>query len=111
MDMQMTGAARDAASSWLRANWARLSEFNARIWSYAEPAWREYNSARAYVDLLRAEGWEVEEGSGGMPTAFVARWAQGHGGPLIAGFSEYDAVPGNSQRVVPYKAPREGLHP
>ena len=58
MDMQMTGAAREAASAWLRANRARLSEFNARIWSYAEPAWREYKSARAYVDLLRAEGFD-----------------------------------------------------
>jgi aminobenzoyl-glutamate utilization protein B len=109
MDMQMTGAAREAASAWLRANRARLSEFNARIWSYAEPAWREYRSARAYVDLLRAEGFEVEEGSGGMPTAFVARWGKGR--PVLAGFAEYDAVPGNSQQAVPYRAPREGLHP
>lgn len=89
----------------------RLSVFNARIWSYAEPAWREYKSACAYVDLLREEGWAVEEGSGGMPTAFVARWEQGSGGAHIAGFSEYDAVPGNSQQVVPYPAPRAGLHP
>jgi aminobenzoyl-glutamate utilization protein B len=30
---------------------------------------------------------------------------------VLAGFSEYDAVPGNSQQVVPRPAPREGLHP
>lgn len=104
-------ALRAAALAHLDRERARLSEFNARIWSYAEPAWREYRSARAYVELLRSEGWEVEEGSGGMPTAFVARWARGEGGPTVAGFAEYDAVPGNSQQVVPYPAPREGLHP
>src|SRR3954447_7574997 len=102
-------ALRTAALDYLERQRNRLSAFNALIWSYAEPAWREYDSARAYVDLLRSEGWAVEEGSGGMPTAFVARWGQG--GTLIAGFSEYDAVPGNSQQVAPYQAPREGLHP
>ncbi|WP_137176757.1 amidohydrolase [Roseomonas sp. AR75] len=100
---------RALALDWITANEARLSAFNARIWSHAEPAWREYRSARDYVDLLRAEGFAVEEGSGGMPTAFVAQW--GKGGPVLASFSEYDAVPGNSQQVVPYPAPRAGLHP
>ena len=52
----------------------RFSDFHVRIWNYAEPAWREYKSAKTYCDLLRAEGFAVEEGSGGMPTAFCARW-------------------------------------
>ena len=102
-------AVRRHALDWITANEPRLSAFNARIWSHAEPAWREYKSVRDYVEILRAEGFEVEEGSGRMPTAFAARW--GSGGPVLASFSEYDAVPGNSQQVVPYKAPREGLHP
>jgi aminobenzoyl-glutamate utilization protein B len=104
-------AVRGAALDWIAANERRLSEFTARIWSHAEPAWREYRSARDYVELLRAEGFSVEEGSGGMPTAFAASWTQGTGGPVLAGFSEYDAVPGNSQQAVPRPAPREGLHP
>lgn len=102
-------SARDTALAWIAANEKRFSDFCARIWGHAEPAWREYRSAADYVELLRAEGWEVEAGSGGMPTAFVATW--GKGAPVLAGFSEYDAVPGNSQQVVPYPAPREGLHP
>jgi hypothetical protein len=100
---------RATALDWIGANQQRLSDFNARIWSHAEPAWREYESARDYVELLRAEGFTVEAGSGGMPTAFVATW--GEGAPVLASFSEYDAVPGNSQQAVPYPAPREGLHP
>jgi aminobenzoyl-glutamate utilization protein B len=102
-------AVRQSALDWIARNEPRLSAFNARIWEYAEPAWREYRSLQAYAEILREEGFAVEEGSGGMPTAFAARW--GKGGPVLAGFSEYDAVPGNSQQVVPYPAPRAGLHP
>ena len=87
-----------------------LSEFHKEIWHYAEPAFREYRSVKAYVKLLREEGFEVEEGSGDMPTAFCAVW--GEGKPVIGGFSEYDAVPGCSQAAVPYRKERdENLHP
>ena len=36
-----------------------LSEFHKEIWHYAEPAFREYRSVKAYVKLLREEGFEV----------------------------------------------------
>ncbi|MCR0983207.1 M20/M25/M40 family metallo-hydrolase [Roseomonas populi] len=107
--MSDPNAIRQSALDWITRNEARLSAFNERIWNFAEPAWREYRSMAAYAEILREEGFTVEEGSGEMPTAFAARW--GDSGPVLAGFSEYDAVPGNSQQVVPYAAPREGLHP
>jgi metal-dependent amidase/aminoacylase/carboxypeptidase family protein len=97
------------ALEWFDEHAGRFSEFHLRIWNYAEPAWREYKSAKAYRDLLRAEGFAVDEGSGEMPTAFCARW--GRSGPVLGTYAEYDAVPGNSQQVVPYRAPRAGLHP
>jgi aminobenzoyl-glutamate utilization protein B len=93
---------------WVDTNHKRLSDFHLEIWNYAETAWREYRSAKAYVELLRGEGFDVEEGSGDMPTAFVATW--GEEGPVLGSFAEYDAVPGFSQQPVPYRAPREGLH-
>jgi hypothetical protein len=43
-----------------------------------------------------------------MPTAFRATF--GKGGPVIASYAEYDAVPGNSQDPVPYEKPRAGVH-
>jgi aminobenzoyl-glutamate utilization protein B len=107
--MSSLSEAKQFAHDWVDRNSQRLSDFDLEIWRYAEPAWREYRSARAYVDLLREDGWEVEEGSGGMPTAFMATW--GDSGPVIGAYAEYDAVPGNSQQAVPYQAPREGLHP
>ncbi|MFN8590652.1 MAG: amidohydrolase [Thermomicrobiales bacterium] len=107
--MSSLSEAKQFAFDWVDQNAQRMSDFDMEIWNYAEPAWREYKSARAYVDLLRAEGFEVEEGSGEMPTAFMATW--GEGGPVIGGYAEYDAVPGNSQQPIARRAPRDGLHP
>jgi aminobenzoyl-glutamate utilization protein B len=97
------------AINWVQENAKRFSAFRVRIWNYAEPAWREYKSANAYCELLRSEGFRVEQGSGGMPTAFAATWGQGR--PVLGTYAEYDAVPGNSQEVVPYRSPRKGFHP
>ncbi len=95
---------------YIDSNHKRISDFHREIWCYAEPAFREYRSAKAYIKLLQREGFVVEEGSGCMPTAFCAIW--GNGKPVIAGFAEYDAVPGCSQAAVPYRKLRdENLHP
>jgi len=101
--------AKQTALDWVAANEKYLSDFHQRIWNYAEPAYREYKSAKAYCELLRENGFEVTAGTGGMPTAFMATF--GEGKPVLGTFAEYDAVPGNSQKAVPYKAPRDGSHP
>lgn len=36
-----------------------LSDFHMEIWNYAEPAFREYKSSKAYVRLFEEDGWEV----------------------------------------------------
>src|SRR5215216_268252 len=101
-------AEKRTAWEWIEASRGRLSDFHQEIWHYTEPAWREYRSARAYCELLRAEGFAVEEGSGDMPTAFMATW--GSGKPVLATYAEYDAVPESSQDQVPERRPRPGLH-
>lgn len=101
---------KDTADRWIADHAGDLSAWCARIFDYGEPAWREYRSAEWYVARLREEGFEVEEGSAGMPTAFCARWSQGDG-PMIGMYAEYDAVPANCQAPVPWEAPREGLGP
>ena len=99
---------KQTALDWIESNRRNLSDWHREIWDMHEPAWREYRSAAWYVAMLRQEGFEVEEGSGGMPTAFCATW--GDQGPVIGGYAEYDAVPGNSQDPVPYRKPRDGVH-
>ena len=101
---------KDTARAWVEDHRGDLSAWTRAIWDLAEPAWREYRSAAWFVDRLRAEGFEVEAGSGGMPTAFSATWAQGSGATVLA-YAEYDAVPGNSQAAETRPGPRPGTTP
>lgn len=96
-----------SADAWVAAHARDLLDWTATIFEYAEPAWREYRSAEWYVARLRAEGFTVEEGSAGMPTAFCAEWMNGDG-PVVGMYAEYDAVPANSQAPRPERAPRDG---
>ncbi|MCK4438965.1 amidohydrolase, partial [Candidatus Bathyarchaeota archaeon] len=68
---------KEYASKWVTKNEKWISDFDQKIWHLAEPALREYESAAAYVEVLNKEGFTVEEGSGGMPTAFCAIWGEG----------------------------------
>jgi aminobenzoyl-glutamate utilization protein B len=77
------------------------------LWDYAETALRETRSAKLLADRLEAEGFTVERGVAGMPTAFVASWGEGR--PVIGILAEYDALPGVGNRAVPERSPRDGL--
>ncbi|MDQ4503880.1 amidohydrolase [Sinomonas sp. ASV322] len=102
--------AKATAQHWIGENMPRLSEWHRHIWELAEPAWREHRSAAWYVERLRSEGFSVEAGSAGMPTAFAAEWESPAGpGPTLLTYAEYDAVPGNCQAATTYPEPRDGL--
>ena len=105
--MGASTGARALAARWVDDHRDELSAWTRTIWELAEPAWREYRSARWYVERLREEGFEVEAGSAGMPTAFSATWTNGEGPTLLA-YAEYDAVPGNSQAAAVREGPRPG---
>lgn len=106
-------AAKQSAWNWVAQHDAEVSSWHQTIWELAEPAWREYKSCRWYVDTLRQYGFDVEEASGGMPTAFCARWSNGEtgSGPTLLSYAEYDAVPGNCQAAATSAQPRDGLSP
>ncbi|MGH9335062.1 MAG: amidohydrolase, partial [Vicinamibacteria bacterium] len=101
-------AAKTKAHSWVDANAETLKRVNQNIWSYAETGLEEVRSAKELVDLLRANGFTVEEGVSGMPTAFVASY--GSGRPVIGVLAEYDALPGLSQDKVPERRERADVH-
>jgi len=94
---------------WVGQHDQDLSDWNQVIFDFGETAWREYRSCAWYVERLREEGFEVEKGSGDMPTAFCATWRNGAGGPTIGGYAEYDGVPGNCQAADVVQRPRDGL--
>jgi len=83
-----------------------LTDIANRIWEYAEIALREQRSAAALADHAEKQGFRVERGVAGMPTAFIATY--GSGRPVIGVMGEYDALPGISQKASPVK---ESLQP
>lgn len=66
-----------------------------QIWEYAELSLQEFRSAALYCEVLRQEGFAVEQGICGIETAFSA--AYGSGRPVIGILAEYDALSGLSQ--------------
>lgn len=101
------GAAKRQAMGWIDTNADVLKRTNQKIWSYAEIGLQEVRSSRELMDLLRANGFTVDQGAAGLPTAFVASYGSGH--PIIGILAEYDALPGLSQQAVPERKPRDGI--
>ncbi len=65
------------------------------LWDWAELGYQENRSSQLLQSTLATEGFTVEAGVAGIPTAFVASW--GSGGPVIAVLAEFDALPGITQ--------------
>jgi len=82
-----------------------IHEMARDLWEYSEIALKETKSAELLSDLLEKNGFQVERGVAGMPTAFVATY--GAGEPVIGILAEYDALPGVGNEAVPRKKPRE----
>ncbi|MGB5818897.1 MAG: amidohydrolase [Saonia sp.] len=71
------------------------------IWALAETAFEEHRSSEILADYAEKNGFTVERGVAGMPTAFVATY--GSGKPVISVLGEFDALPGISQKAMPTK--------
>jgi aminobenzoyl-glutamate utilization protein B len=76
-----------------------------QIWDFAEVGYKENKSSALLADLLEKEGFKIERGVTGIPTAFIASY--GSGKPVIGILGEYDALPGVSQEAVPELKPIE----
>ena len=75
-----------------------------QIFSYGELGFQEIETSKYLVDVLKKNGFQVEEGVAGIPTAFMATW--GNGKPVIALGSDIDGIPQSSQKPgVAYRDP------
>lgn len=84
---------------------AELIKMSDQIWAFAETALRESRSSRLLADYAEKQGFKVQRGVAGMPTAFVATYGEGR--PVIGILGEYDALPGISQKAATTKEPLE----
>lgn len=83
---------------------ADIHTMSMALWSYAETALLETESAALLADILEREGFAVQRGVSGMPTAFVASF--GSGSPRIGILAEYDALPGVGNAPAPHRQDR-----
>lgn len=66
------------------------------IFSFAEPGFQEFETSAYITGILEENGFEIEMGIAGIPTAWTAVWANGDG-PTIGLGSDIDALLGLSQ--------------
>ncbi|HXV61381.1 MAG TPA: amidohydrolase [Vicinamibacteria bacterium] len=67
-----------------------------KIFSFGELGFQEVETSKYIVAMLRENGFEVEEGISGIPTAWMA--TSGSGRPVIALGSDIDGIPKASQK-------------
>ncbi|MHB1582583.1 MAG: amidohydrolase [Acidimicrobiales bacterium] len=88
----MTAAAKDAVRRVVESHLAELIELSRAVHDHPETCFEETRAARWTADRLADAGFDVEEGAGGLATAFVA--TAGSGPLVLALCAEYDALPG-----------------
>lgn len=66
------------------------------VFSFGELGFQEVETSKYLTGILEKEGFAVERGVAGIPTAWVAKW--GSGKPVIALGSDIDCIPQASQR-------------
>src|SRR5271154_261404 len=66
------------------------------IFSFAELGFQEVETSKYLTGILEAEGFKIERGIAGIPTAWMATW--GSGKPVIALGSDIDCIPQASQK-------------
>ena len=76
------------------------------VWANPELSLHEEVSSGIHLRELRAAGFTIaSQGTSGIPTAFVAEWSQGQGGPKLGFLPEYDALPGLGNAAEPRPVP------
>lgn len=89
-------ALKTLAKQWVQDN-EKLSQVMVdKIFSFSELGFQEEASSKYLTDLLKKEGFTIEYGVSGIPTAWFARWSNGPG-PVIALGSDVDCIPKASQ--------------
>jgi aminobenzoyl-glutamate utilization protein B len=68
-----------------------------QVFSFGELGMQETETSKYLSGILEQNGFAVERGVAGIPTAWVARW--GKGSPVIALGSDIDGIPQANQKT------------
>ena len=103
LSFAVNASAQIDIQQFLDSRYSATAEMAKTLWDYAEVGYQEEKSSALLQSSLSAEGFRIEGGVAGIPTAFVASY--GAGGPVIAILAEFDALPGITQDAVPTRSP------
>jgi aminobenzoyl-glutamate utilization protein B len=82
----------------------RVQEIVDMLFSFSELGFEEMETMRYLTGMLEQEGFTIERGVAGMPSAWIARW--GSGKPVLTLGSDVDGIPQASQKPgVAYRDP------
>jgi aminobenzoyl-glutamate utilization protein B len=87
---------KEALLAGVEARSKLVQEMVDSIFSFAEPGFQEIRTSEYITGILEANGFAIEHGIAGIPTAWTATW--GEGGPLISLGSDIDGLLGLSQK-------------
>lgn len=75
-----------------------IQEIIDHLFSFSELGMQEFETQRYLTGLLEQNGFQVQRGYAGMPSAWVARWSFGTGKPVIALGSDVDGIPQSNNK-------------
>jgi aminobenzoyl-glutamate utilization protein B len=101
-----SAVANDATLDLIDDRYEQTAAIARSLWEFAEVGYQETRSSELLQQTLAAEGFEIEAGVAGIPTAFVATY--GSGSPVIGILAEFDALPGINQDDAPSRSPIPG---
>ena len=82
----------------------QVQEMVDMVFSFGELGFQEFETSKYLTGILAKNGFTVEKGISGIPTAWLAKW--GSGSQVIALGSDLDCIPKASQKPgVAYKDP------
>ena len=96
MDSARLAALKAEAITKVDARAKMIQEMIDQVFSYGELGMQEFETSKFLSGILEQNGFKVERGTAGMPTAWVARW--GTGKPVISLGSDIDGIPQSGQK-------------
>ncbi len=102
-NVKVVNALKKAATDNIQNGYDAYKNIALNIWGFAEVGYKEVKSSALLQNTLKTNGFTVEAGVAGMPTAFVGTY--GSGQPVIGILGEFDALPGISQDSAVTKTP------
>jgi len=103
---------KDEAEQMVEDRAKLVQEIIDHLFSFGELGMQEFETQRYLTGLLEEEGFDIELGVAGMPSAWTARWSNGTGSPVIALGSDVDGIPQSNQKPgVAYRDPIISMAP